>query len=271
MPEDKIFRCQHCPFQKQVTSIVQYRQTFHNHVKKHHDGLGLPGAVRRPKVQKVTGGSKNCAWQCPKCKLGISHAVRQAISRHIFAKMRLDHRASHHPDISKEEWAKISHVKARPFVQQPIEVRRRFAEGCRRRRLLEGVLSEVKNPRFPGFQIFVWPVAKHLPGPKAAAKRRHSEQPIHRISLEHGWKCCRCGFATRTLSVVKQHAKSKCQLSKRDQHCREQRLAKFKVIQKWIASAKIHQKEAATLSAAVEAAIAAVSQVPSVGKHSSVF
>ena len=151
LPEDFIFRCQHCPFQKQITSIEQFRMTRHNHMKRHHNGADLPGPVRRPKVQQVPGGAKNMAWKCPRCKLGISHTLRQAISKTVFAQMRRDHRMSHHPEISKEEWSSISRVKPTPFVKQPLEFRRRFAEGCRRRQLVKGVLQEVRTPRFPGF------------------------------------------------------------------------------------------------------------------------
>ena len=269
LPEDMIFRCPHCPFQKQIVSIEQFRMTRHNHMKKHHNGADLPGPVRRPKVQQVPGGAKNMAWKCPRCKLGIPHALRQAINRTVFAKMRQDHRESHHPEIPKAEWATISRVKAIPFAKQPLEYKRKFAEGCRRRMLVKGVLQEVRTPRFPGFQMFVWPVAKHLPGPKGMPKTRHSKQPIHRISLEHGWKCLSCHFASRTLNDVRAHAKSQCTPSKLAHLSKKRRLESFKTIREWIATAKLQHEEAAKLTAAVDAATAAITQVSSSGQPSS--
>ena len=271
LPEDFIFRCQHCPFQKQVTSIEHFRMTRHKHMKGHHDGADLPGPVRRPKVQQVPGGVKNMAWKCPRCRLGISHTLKQAISQTVFAQMRRDHRASHHPDISKEEWSNISRVKTLPFGQQPLEFRRKFAEGCRRRQLGKGVMQEVRAPRFPGFQTFVWPVAKHLPGLKGQPKIKRSKQPIHRISLEHGWKCQSCEFASRSLIDVRAHASKKCAPPRLAHVSRERRLENFRAIREWIANAKLQKEEAATLSAAVDSATAAINPVSSVGQSSSAF
>ena len=208
-------------------SLAQFRMTLHNHVKKRRNGVGLPGPVRRPKVQQVAGGAKNMAWKCPRCKLGVSHTLRQSVSKTVFAQMRRDRRVSHHAEISKEEWSSISWVKPTPCAKQPLEFRRSFAEGCRRRQLVKGVLREVGTPRFPGFQMFIWPVAKHLPGPKGKPKKKQSEKPIHRISLEHGWKCMSCEFASRSLGDVRTHAKSKCTPPKLARISKKRRMGPF--------------------------------------------
>ena len=271
LPDDCIFRCQRCPFQKKVATLAQFRMTLHNHVKRHHDGDGLPGPVRRPQVQKVVGGAKNMAWKCPKCSRGISKTLRQSISPTVFAQMRRDHRDSHHPEISKEEWSSISRVKPIPFEQQPQQFRRSFAEGCRRRQLTKGVLREVRTPRFPGFQMFIWPVAKHLPGPKGLPKIKQSQQPIHRISLEHGWRCLSCDFASRSLGDVRAHSKSQCKPPKLAHVSKKRRMENFRAIQAWITSARLPKEEAATLTAAVDSAIAAVNKVSSAAPPSSVF
>ena len=271
LPEDCIFRCQHCPYQKKVASLAQFRMTLRNHVKKRHNGDGLPGPVRRPKVQQVTSGAKNMAWKCPRCKLGVPHTLRQSISKTVFAQMRRDHRDSRHPEISKEEWSSISRVKPTPFAKQPLEVRRKFAEGCRRRQLVKGVLREVGTPRFPGFQMFIWPVAKHLPGPKGKPKIKQSQQPIHRIFLEHGWKCMSCEFASRSLGDVRTHSKNKCKPPKLAHVSRKRRMENFRAIREWIASTHLPKEEAAKLTAAVDSAIAAVNQVSSPGLPSSTF
>ena len=226
--------------------------------------------------QKAKGptGSRRCqeyGVEVPKCKLGIPHTLRQSISKTVFAQMRRDHRDSHHPEISKEEWSSISRVKPTPFAKQPLEFRRQFAEGCRRRQLVKGVLREVGTPRFPGFQMFIWPVAKHLPGPKGKPKIKQSQQPIHRISLEHGWKCMSCEFASRSLGDVRTHSKNKCKPPKLAHVSKKRRMENFRAIREWIASAQLSKEEAAKLTAAVDSAIAAVNQVSSPGLPSSTF
>ena len=119
--------------------------------------------------------------------------------------------------------------------------------------------------------MFIWPVAKHLPGPIGKPKIKQSEQPIHRISLEHGWKCLNCPFASRSLVDVRAHAKSKCTPPKLAHISRKRRLENFRTIRDWIATANLPKEEAANLTAAVDTATAATTQVFSSGQPSSTF
>ncbi|CAE6950031.1 pol [Symbiodinium sp. CCMP2592] len=220
-----------CTSKRPVNTLVQYRQALHNHLAKHHNGAGLPGRVTRPKVSK-------------------------------------DHRASHHPEIPPAEWSAISRVQPTPFAQLPEDTRRTFAEGVRTRRLAKTALKEVRAPRFPGLQTFVWPVAKYQPGGKA----KHAKEPggphIKRISLEHGWKCLACGVPSKDLPTVKLHAKGKCRPLHNEHAVRKRRIKHFRTMHQWVLSAKLPSKEKTTLCTAIDAAIVAVDHEVDINKQS---
>ena len=233
-PADGIFRCRLCPFQRATAHLAQYRQVNTQHYKCHHGGATLPGPLRRPRVGKVSGGAKNRFWKCPRCTQGVSKEVRAKLMK------------KNHPGLSDPQG---------------------FAAGCRARALQKRSLAEVAQLRFPGMQTFVWPIPVFAVSPGCKAKTDHKRR-IRRISLQHAWKCQKCGEVSQVLSTVRQHSKGPCPPVARREFTKKRRQAKLELMREWVRDSVESPAERQILSEALAGASAAM-QCPSFAQPSS--
>eukprot|EP00435_Cladocopium_sp_Y103_P021059 s4001_g5.t1 len=85
---DGIFEwtCTMCPFVCQGSSSSQDSvcKKRYDHVKHHHDGVGLPGGLKRPDNVVVAKPGKKPCWKGPLCAWGISRQMRSSISETIY-------------------------------------------------------------------------------------------------------------------------------------------------------------------------------------------
>ena len=168
----------------------------------------------------------------------------------------------HHPDIAKSEWTKLM-KKNHPGLSDP----QGFAAGCRARALQKRSLAEVAQPRFPGMQTFVWPIPVFAVSPGCKAKTDHKRR-IRRISLQHAWKCQKCGEVSQVLSTVRQHSKGPCPPVARREFTKKRRQAKLELMREWVRDSVESPAERQILSEALAGASAAM-QCPSFAQPSS--
>ena len=255
-PADGIFKCSLCPFHRATATLAQYRQVNTNHYKRHHAGATLPGKLLRPRVGKVAGGAKNRFWKRPKCSLGVSQEVRASITRHVFSAMCEEHRLLHHPEVPKPEWTKLM-KQNHPGLKDP----KGFAAGCRARQLQKVALAEVKQARFPGMQTFVWPVPVFFASP-GNKKKGDCKRKIRRISLQHAWKCLKCGEISQVLRAARRHSKGPCPPRARVEATRKRRQDKIEIMQVWVRDQVASPSERQLLNEALNGASVAIQSSP---------
>ena len=169
----------------------------------------------------------------------------------FFSGMCEEHRRSHHPEIAKPEWTRLM-KKNHPGLSD----RKGFAAGCRQRALLKRSLEEVKQPRFPGMQAFVWPIPKFVAA-QGCKNKAGQKRKIKRLSLQHAWKCHKCGEVTRQLSTARKHSKGPCPPLARAEVTHKRRKQQIDLMWDWVkanaASLPEHQVLTAALQGASEA------------------
>ena len=185
-PKDLTFKCKLCPFKKICKSAANFRVVRHKHTKKAHDGVGLPGPLLQPRMQRLPSRISTGDWRCPLCKEGLRKETLAMITKPVLCQIRLRHwKATHQKEVTREKWTAL--LKAQPKPKRPKLLKEAAAahvKACRSRALTKAVLAEVQNPRFPTLTMFAWP----------RCKTRGSKQ---RVSVEHAWSCNKCGRAIR--------------------------------------------------------------------------